>query len=140
MTNFTTTEYIALSEYLSEWDETKSYAEILESLNDRHVGFPDEVTPCEFFEDWYALALAERIDNLKKTLERNFLTNTTKGVYKIKNTILNYSLDMEQELDARGFKTDQQSIKEAKDAWLAHLQHENDIIFSDVISQFVEYK
>lgn len=48
--------------------------------------------------------------------------------------LLVYSLDMVQELDARGFKTDAQSVQKA------HLDHENEIIFSDVISNFVEYE
>ena len=70
--NLTTKEYVALGEYLCEWPENKTYAEILASFADEQISFPEGIDPCEFFEDWNPAALANRIEDLKTTLERNF--------------------------------------------------------------------
>ena len=65
-------EYLVLSEYLSEWNENDSYSHIVQTLHDAKVCFPENITACEFFEDWHPPTLAERIESLKNDIVKAF--------------------------------------------------------------------
>jgi hypothetical protein len=75
MKTLTKIEDFALGEYLNEYPTNMTFEGLLDYIDgeDRNnMSFPDDVEPCEYFEDWYPPALTERIQNLKEALERNF--------------------------------------------------------------------
>ena len=68
-----TYERVALGEYLAEYPADMLYDTIIDMLNIAEYNYPDGIVPAEFYEDWYCPCLADHIDALKETLERNFI-------------------------------------------------------------------
>lgn len=62
-------ESLCLGNYLSSWDETKSFDELLEIMADSlDYKFPDCIKPCEFYEDFSPILLGEYIECLRDSI------------------------------------------------------------------------
>lgn len=69
----TTAQAIALGEYLSEWPDDLTYRQIIEAMNDDDSPLHEHILTCEYFEDWYYAALAERIEGLRIAIDKALL-------------------------------------------------------------------
>jgi hypothetical protein len=66
-------EFVALNEYLSAYPDDRTFDEVMGMLTGDVIDETDEVIVWEVFEHMPREAVAEYIDNLKDTLERNFI-------------------------------------------------------------------
>lgn len=98
-------------------------------------------------ENWNKLYEPEPMPENKQAAIKYYFENACEEWISYDSQIVNtenlgdlflYHMDMREELDARGFKTDDASIAKAKEVWKAHLENESQTIFSDVISNFIE--
>ena len=72
----TTAEYIAVDCFISEYPEDATYDEVITSMRECEVGYPDNISTCEHYEDWYAPRLAQEIDNLASDIERRMVAKS----------------------------------------------------------------